>query len=103
MVNGSWRTRAPSEALLTVPRLGAGQQTLLPCGAPHRRGLPRSGTWVAVLGLNRHVFGCGRLPLRDGHLQDAILQLGGGLLRLDGRRERDGPRECPIVDFSPVI
>src|SRR6185369_15755513 len=87
----------------TVPPMRTGQHTLLPRGAPNRRGLPRWCTWLAVLGLNRDVFGCGRLPLRDGHLQDAILQLGGGVLRLDGRRERDGPRECPIVDFSPVI
>src|SRR5215510_3565855 len=60
-------------------------------------------TCVAVLGLNRYVFGFGRLPLRDGHLQDAVLQLGSGLLRLDGRRQGDGPRERPIVEFPLVV
>src|SRR5262245_50415607 len=57
----------------------------------------------ALLGLNRYVFGFGLLPLRDGHLQDAVLELGGGVLRLDGRRQGDGPRERPIVEFPLVI
>ena len=57
----------------------------------------------ALLSLNRYVFGFGRLPLRDGHLQDAVLQLGGGVLRLDGRRECDGPRERSIVEFPLVV
>src|SRR6266545_269017 len=103
MVNGSRRTSDPAEAMPPVPRIWAGQHTLLPRGAPNRRGLPLWGTRVAVLGLNRHVFGFGRLPLRDGHLQDAVLELGGGLLRLDGRRECDGPRERPIVEFPLVV
>src|SRR5262249_45142556 len=103
MVNGSRRTRAPSEALPTVLRMWARQHTLFSCGAPNRRGLPRWCTRVAVLGLNRDVFGCGRLPLRHGPLHDAVLQLGGGVLRLDGRRERDGPRERPIVEFPSVV
>src|SRR5262245_40682711 len=103
MVNGSRHTSAPSEALLTIPHMWAGQHTLLPCGAPSRRGLPLWCTCVAVLGLNRHVFGFGLLPLRDGHLQNAVLQLGGGLLRLDGRRQGDGPRERPIVEFPLVV
>ena len=72
--------------------------------APHlgraAHAFPTWCTRVAVLGLNRHVFGFGRLPLRDGHLQDAVLELGGGVLRLDGRRECDGPRERPSVEFS---
>src|SRR6266852_1291245 len=103
MVNGSRRTSDPAEALPTVPRIWAGQHTLLPRGAPNRCGLPLWCTRVAVLGLNRHVFGCGLLPLRDGHLQDTVLELGGGFLRLDGRRERDGPRERPIVEFPLVV
>src|SRR6267378_1550600 len=85
------------------PAFGAGQHTLLPSGAPHRRGLPLWCTRVAVLGLNRHVFSFGRLPLRDGHLQDAVPELGGGVLRLDGRRECDGPCERPRVEFSLVV
>src|SRR5215471_6791892 len=88
------RTSDPSEALLTVPRMWAGQHMLLPRDAPNRHGLPRWCTRVAALGLNRYVFGFGLLPLRDGHLQDAILELSGGVLRLDGRRQGDGPREC---------
>src|SRR5215467_9670694 len=57
----------------------------------------------ALLRLNRYVFGFGLLPLRDGHLQDAVLQLSDGLLRLDGRRECDGPRERRRVEFPVVI
>src|SRR5215469_1423630 len=65
-----------------------------------------SPTWytrVAALSLNWYVFGFGLLPLRDGHLQDAILELSGGFLRLDGRREGDGPRERPRVEFPVVV
>src|SRR4029450_2593793 len=93
----------PSEALPTVPRIWAGQYMLLPRAASNRRALPLWCARVPVLGLNRHVFGFGLLPLRDGHLQDAVLELGGGFLRLDWRRECDGPREHPIVEFPLVV
>src|SRR5215468_8939603 len=103
LLGGEAETSDPPEVLPTVPRMRAGQHPLCPRDAPKRRGLPGWYTYVPVLDLNRHVFGFGLLPLRDGHLQDAILELGGGVLCLDSRREGDGPRECPIVEFPVVV
>src|SRR2546427_8075098 len=67
-----------------------------------RRKKEEGGGGLLDLHLDR-LRGGRRLPLREADLENAVLQLGDDLLRVDLRGQRDGADECRVVPLAEEV